>query len=100
MSDEIGVNTITLKSEIESIDSELQSIKTDIETMFAEFQTLDSMWDGEASEAFKIQFVQDKASLESFCDTVKSLINSMEFAKGAYDKCEAGISDTISGIRT
>ena len=100
MSDESGVNTLTLKSEIDSIAMELQSIRKDIETMFGEIQTLDSMWDGEASEAFKIQFMNDKSSLESFCDTVKSLIESMEFAKGAYDKCEAGIGDTISAVRT
>ena len=100
MSDEIGVNTITLKTEIDSITTELQGIRKDIETMFTEFQTLDSMWDGEASEAFRAQFMSDKATLESFCDTVNSLIDSMDFAKDAYNKCEAGISDTISAIRT
>lgn len=100
MSDEIGVNTLTLKSEIDSVTTELQSIRTDIETMFSAFQTLDSMWDGEASEAFRIQFMNDKATLEAFCDTVKEIIDSMEFSRGAYDKCEAEISGTISAIRT
>jgi len=99
MNDEIGVNTITLKSENDSIRDELNAIMNNIDELFSAMSVLDSMWDGTASEAFKQQFMNDKENLELFCNTVMALLDSMDFAKGEYDKCESQIESVIGAIR-
>lgn len=96
---DVEVDTRNLNTEMNSIKEELQSIRDNIESMFNAINKLDTMWDGEASEAFRLQFINDKAEIESFCNTVKEIIDNMGFAKSKYDSCESEISSLVKSTK-
>ena len=77
MNYEFSVSPTDLYSLIESMNAELKLILKDIEKLFEEMIILDSMWEGEASEQFKVQFMKDRESLLVFCDYVQRIIDSM-----------------------
>ena len=96
---EIGVNTSTLNSQADSIEKEVKAIRGDITRMYEAVQTLDSMWDGPASMAFKTQFNNDQQKMLELCDTIQSIVDSMKFAKKEYEDCENAVNGIIASIR-
>lgn len=96
---EIGVSTQTLNAQTDSIQRNLTLIREDIDKMYDAVRALDAMWDGPASEIFKIQFEQDRTAMGQLCDTIQSIVDSMRYAKGEYDTCESSIDFFISSIR-
>lgn len=96
---EIGVNPQTLNSQTDSIQRELNRIREDIEKMYDAVRALDVMWDGPASESFKIQFNMDNIAMGQLCDTIQSILDSMKYAKDEYEKCEENVNSIISSIR-
>ena len=99
MHQEIGVNTNTLASQVDSLRAELERVRSDIDGMYEAVQTLDTMWDGPANDAFRTQFTTDKEAMEELCKTVQSIIDSMDNAKKEYDSCEMNVSQIISAIQ-
>lgn len=96
---EIGVNPQTLNLQTDSIQRNLTLLRRDMDKMYDAVKALDAMWDGPASEVFKIQFEQDRGAMGQMCDTIQSIVNSMRYAKGEYDTCESCIDSIISSIR-
>lgn len=96
---EIGVNPQTLNSQTDSIQRELNRIREDIEKMYDAVRALDVMWDGPASESFKIHFNMDNIAMGQLCDTIQSILDSMKYAKDEYEKCEENVNSIISSIR-
>ena len=61
----IKVNTKRLKNDADSVNACIESIKNSMENLKTLSSQLDSMWDGEASEAFKSGFVNDIKNLDT-----------------------------------
>jgi WXG100 family type VII secretion target len=96
---EIAVNTSTLASDIETLQEQLDMVKKDINDMYGAVQTLDSMWDGPANEAFKTQFRQDYKDMQELCKTVQQIIKCMKYAKKEYNVCENEVNDIVASIQ-
>ncbi len=99
MQDEIGVNTETLRSQVESLRTEIGQAESEMNQMYDAVQELDGMWDGPANEAFKTQFMNDKEFMEELCKTVREIIDSMDNARTEYESCENTVRQLIGDIR-
>lgn len=95
---EITVDTATLESDICELREALESARNQLGMMFDDVAELDAMWDGPANDEFKRQFGIDHDNAQKMCDAVGALIESMEFARDRYDRCEGEVRDIIAGI--
>ncbi len=99
MSREIAVNSNTLKNEVDTMTKSLQNLRTKIDESFAAVKELDNMWDGPASIAFLMDFVNDRQTLLDACDNIDNLIGSMSFARDEYEKCEADVKAITDNLK-
>lgn len=99
MAQHIEVDTITLNSDRETMQENLNTIKTDMTKMYEAVAKLDMMWNGPANDAFNVQFMQDKADMDELCKIIQKVVDCMSFARKEYDNCENQISNIIAGIR-
>ena len=95
---EITIDTSILATDIGELRERLEAARNQLKDMFAQITELDAMWDGPANEEFKKQFGIDYENANEMCNTVEKLIESMEFAKAEYDKCDAEVSDIVAAI--
>jgi WXG100 family type VII secretion target len=96
---EITVNTSTLNSDIGELQTALDSAKAQLEDMFNQITELDTMWDGDANEEFNKQFRIDYDNTKSLFDTIKSLIECMEYARDQYNSCENEVGNLVNSIK-
>lgn len=95
---EITVNTSTLASDITALKGALAHAREQMKKMFDSVNELDAMWDGPANDEFKRQFGVDYENAEAMCKTVDALIQSMEFAKEKYDRCDDEVAGIVAAI--
>ena len=95
---EIAINTSTLNGDIGELRTALENARRQLHSMFEQVAELDMMWDGPANEEFKRQFGNDYEYARKMCNTVESLIASMEYARGQYDTCEDVVCGIVSAI--
>ena len=95
----IRVNTNSLNHTRSELQAKLDKIKNDIKNISGNMATLNSMWEGEAHQAFAQQVDSDISFLTGACDRIQKIINFESTAVTEYDKCERQISDLISQIR-
>lgn len=93
------VNLSNLSSDITNARSNLEYIKKNIKGMFDEIRELDAMWDGEANNAFNVQFKSDYEMMQDVCKNIEKILNSMEFAKQEYAKCESSVSSAVRAMK-
>lgn len=99
MADTIETNTGTMEKDVSSLKGTLNLIRQDMKEMFDAVTELNSTWSGQANEAFNRQFLADRSLLELLCGEAEGVIDSMENAKDAYNKCESEVSQEIDRIR-
>ena len=95
---EITIATALLAGDISSLKEALTAARERLKEMFEQVTELDAMWDGPANEEFVRQFGIDHENAVEMCNTVDALIQSMEFAKQEYDRCDAEINDIVGAI--
>ncbi len=95
----IRVNTSSLSQTRRELQAKLDKIRKDIANISNDMNTLNSMWDGDAHEAFSRQVDSDISFLRDACNGIQSIINYESTAVTEYDKCEQQIADVISQIR-
>ncbi|MCM1159234.1 MAG: WXG100 family type VII secretion target [Bacteroidales bacterium] len=94
----IKVNTGSLKKDTDSIENHLKNIKSQIKQMKADVKELDSMWDGEANDAFNAAFQSDLNDLDTVCNNIQGIIDYEKNAKKEYDSCEVKVADLVKSI--
>ncbi len=99
MADNIETNTGAMERDAGALRDALKQVRQDMKAMFDAVAELNSTWSGQANEAFNRQFQSDRMLFASLCEEVEGIIESMENAKDAYNKCEAEISQEIDRIR-
>ena len=95
---EITIDTALLAGDISSLKEALTAARERLKEIFEQVTELDAMWDGPANEEFVRQFGIDHENAVEMCNTVDALIQSMEFAKQEYDRCDAEINDIVGAI--
>lgn len=95
----IEVDTQQLQRDKNALQERLNQLRQTLQNVYGQMDELDAMWDGPANQAFKEQFASDRGEFEAVCAEVEALIASMEFARGAYEKCEAEVYAAVAAIR-
>ena len=97
--DRIKVNTSSLNQTSRELQAKLDKIRKDIEHISGDMNTLNSMWEGDAHEAFSRQVSDDIGFLNSACENIQHIINFENSAVTEYNRCENQVSDLIAQIR-
>lgn len=95
---EITVDTSSLAGDVGELQTALSAVETQLKNMFEQVTELDAMWDGPANDEFNRQFANDYENSKKLCETVRSIIDSMQYAREQYDICENEVNAIISAI--
>jgi WXG100 family type VII secretion target len=95
----IKINTNSLNQTRKELQAKLDKIKKDIEQISSDMNTLNSMWMGDAHQAFQQSVEEDMQILSEACDSIQGIINYESNAVTEYNKCEQQIADMITLIR-
>ena len=99
MADVIGVDLEKMGKDIQTLTDNIKTIREDINQLFCIVEELDSMWDGQANEAFMNQFNQDNENFKIVCDNVEGMIKEMNEARNEYIKCEEYVGSEIDTLK-
>lgn len=95
----IEVNTSTLKSDVSVIEGEIQSINSGANRLLQALHELESMWDGNAKQAFSAAVNDDILRLRELAKAMEKFTGKTSEARQEYDKCESAVSQIVSSIR-
>lgn len=99
MADLIKVNTNRLDTDAREFGDYIKAIIRKIADLRSHNATLDGMWDGPASEAFKMNFEADIKALEQMVKTLEGINRYEDNAKTKYNNCEQKVGDLVNQIR-
>lgn len=98
MAEEIRCNTSTLTTDNGDVDGyirQIQASKAQLENIVGR---LDNMWDGDASEAFKVRIKEQLRQLEEYCNSLIAISNYEKKAVAEYEQCVREADGIISSI--
>lgn len=95
----LEIETNRLSADIADLKRLVSRLKTTSEKMMGGINALSSMWEGEAKNAFTVQFQSDYKTILSMIDTLNKLIKSLENAKSKYNTCENTVGNIVHSIR-
>lgn len=98
MADVIKCNTGTLSSDEGEVTGNINQIKNSVAKLRELSTKLDNMWDGEASDAFKIRLDGYINNLEDACVSLESVATYEKTAVSEYNRCSSDISGMIESI--
>lgn len=98
MADEIRCNTSTLATDNGDVDGYIRQIRANKAQIENIVRRLDSMWDGDASEAFKVRMIDQMNQLENYCVSLESVSNYEKNAVTEYEQCIRDVDGIISSI--
>lgn len=95
----LEIETRKLQSDITDLRTRLANMRRIGESMMAGINALNSMWEGEAKNAFVTQFQTDYETLNSMAEVIEDLIKDLEQARMQYDTCESRVGSIVSAMR-
>ncbi|MBR3200974.1 MAG: WXG100 family type VII secretion target [Mogibacterium sp.] len=98
MADLIKVNTNRLDTDLKEFGDHIKAIQKAITDLRNHNRVLDGMWDGPASEAFKINFESDIKAMEEVVKTLEGINRFEENARTKYNNCESKVGDLVNQI--
>ncbi|MCI1722771.1 MAG: WXG100 family type VII secretion target [Lachnospiraceae bacterium] len=99
MADRIETNTGTMKSDVESIQTEIRGLTDDGKKLQNAVSELNGMWEGEAKEAFMNAFQTDLNSLEDMISILSDITSATSEARSDYENCESKVSGIVASIK-
>ena len=84
----ITVNTSTITNKAGELKTLNSSLKTQIEELTSTESALNSMWEGDANDAFHKAFTQDINRMNEFYNTIEKYITSLQEIVSVYEKAE------------
>ncbi|MGN0290470.1 MAG: WXG100 family type VII secretion target [Lachnospiraceae bacterium] len=96
MASTITANMSTIKSKASELRSLNKKLKKQIESLVSTEKTLNSMWDGEANDAFHKAFSKDTTQMNNFYNAIEKYASSLEQIVEAYNKAEKANLNTAS----
>lgn len=96
---QIKVNTVTLGNDMETINGYLKDLKTQKGNLAGSMIELNSMWSGEAYDAFVQAVNNDLQLLQAVIDDLTNSVYAYETrAKSKYEECEKQVRALIDDI--
>ena len=99
MADYIEIDASQLERDRQTIQSELDRIKTGIDQLRERMVNLGAMWEGPAHDVFMAQFQADYEYIQEFNSEIARYIETMEYARQEYEKCEIEVQQAIASVR-
>lgn len=88
MAKSITVTTSTLKTKASELKNFNGQFKQKVESLVSEEGSLNSMWDGEANDAFHKAFQKDVNQMGNFYKTIEKYISSLQEIIKQYESAE------------
>lgn len=95
----IEVNSSTIRkkaSELKSLNRKFMSL---VSALRSQERALNSMWDGDANDAFHKAFASDEKQMETFYKEIEKYASSLESIAGEYEKVEK-VNVSMAASRT
>lgn len=92
------VETSSLQSTINSMETELENIVNITNRLYASLSELNKTWRGEAHTTFVLQCNKDQQAMSQVISSINDAIEDLEKAKKEYDSCEQSVKNRISRI--
>ena len=99
MADKIRVNTNVLNNDANSVQQCIERMKKSKENLSSAIVTLDGMWDGSSSEAFKGAVQNDLNDLQAIISQLQKIYQYEVTAKDKYNACENRVGEIVRSIR-
>lgn len=96
---QIAIDTGILQNDINAYEEALNTVKSKMDNMFTNMKELDTMWEGEANNAFMVQFNKDYSSMKELCNLLTKLLEDLKLAKKEYDQCDSSVNTVINAIQ-
>jgi WXG100 family type VII secretion target len=94
----IRVNTGSLDQTRKELQAKLDKVRKDIDHISDDMGTLNSMWEGDAHQAYVQSITDDMQVLSEVCEGIQSMIRYESNAVTEYGKCEQQVADVIAKI--
>lgn len=88
MAKTITVTTSTLKSKANELKSLNSKLKSHINSLRSGESSLNSMWDGEANDAFHKAFTKDATQMDNFYNAIEKYVQALQEIAKKYDAAE------------
>lgn len=98
MSDIIKCDTGSLATDTNDVAGYVKKVNASIATLESLFKRLDTMWDGDASEAYKVKFLGYLKQLQAIAKEYEGVNKYENNAYTEYDKNERAVAGLISSI--
>ena len=95
----IEVNTSTLRWDVSAIEEEISGINRGADRLAQALRELESMWDGNAKQAFSAAVNDDIRRLRELAKALAQFTEKTSEARREYDTCETAVSQIVSSIR-
>lgn len=95
----LSVETDMVKTDTDNMDENIKKIKKAGDDIKSNIISLNSMWEGEAKDAFVQQCDSDIKELYSIINDMEIFIKKWRDAKQKYDECEVRVGDLINAIK-
>ncbi len=89
MANKVTVNTGTLKQKAEELKNYNSSLKTKIEELSSTENSLNSMWEGEANDAFHSAFTRDIIQMNNFYNAIERYVTVLNETAARYESAES-----------
>ena len=99
MADKIRVNTHTLNNDADSVQQCIERMKRSKDNISSAVVTLDGMWDGSSSEAFKSAIQKDLNDLQTIINQLQKIHQYEVTAKDKYNACENRVGEIVRSIK-
>ncbi len=86
---EILVTAAQVKAKAEELRTMNEQFKSMVSELESQEVDLNSMWEGQANDAFHNAFMRDKSQMENFHSVMTMYISTLEQIAAEYEKAEA-----------
>lgn len=91
-------DTQSLNRSITQFHEEIQGAVQGLDEMDTEIQALNAFWEGDAKQAFMIEYQKDMATMRKIIEAMQQIENDLNFAKQTYDNAEERVGSLIGNL--
>lgn len=95
----VEITTRALDRDINNMVESLSILKNELKGMYDGVSELDTMWKGNANQAFQSQFNQDCSTFMELLEVLDNYVESLKQASREYVNCENSVDEVIHSIR-
>lgn len=92
----ITVNATTVKRKADELKQLNAKFKKQVNALRTEEKSLNSMWDGDANDAFHKAFEKDVTQMDNFYNAIEKYVSNLDQIVDAYEKAEKTNTNTAN----